>query len=222
VNCEYYRQAISARLDGEDAELEISALETHLATCPDCQEWADAAAGVSRRMRVSLAEPVPDLAPAIMASFAAEAARPAPSPRRGPRLVRPRTPVPASPVGIARLGLALVAMAQLAIAVPALLGSDAGAPVHIAREQGSWALALAVGLLFAAWRPARASGVLPIMAALVACLTVTTLTDVAAGRTVATSEAPHGLAMLGVMLLWVLAHPDFGHRTTHHRQVPAG
>ncbi len=76
-------------------------------------------------------------------------------------------PVPGSPVGIARLGLLMVGVAQLCLAVPALLGDDAGASIHIAHEQGSWFLALAVGLLVVAWRPWRAAAILPFVAALV-------------------------------------------------------
>ncbi len=70
-----------------------------------------------------------------------------------------------------RVALAGIALAQLALAVPTLLfGTDEGAPVHIAHEVGAWDLALAVGFLFAAWRPLRAVGMLPFVAALSAGL----------------------------------------------------
>ena len=50
------------------------------------------------------------------------------------------------------------------IAVPALIfGSDAGLPVHTARHLGSFDVALAVGFLFAAWRPSRIPGLLPVV-----------------------------------------------------------
>ncbi len=48
---------------------------------------------------------------------------------------------------------------------------------------------------------------LPIMAALVAALGFTMALDIAAGRTQAAAEAPHGLAILGLGFLWVLAYP---------------
>src|SRR5205085_6412835 len=73
-----------------------------------------------------------------------------------------------------RLGLVLVGIAQLVLAVPSLVfGADEGAPVHIAHEAGSWDLALAVGFLFAAWRPLRAVGLLPFVVVLSACLGIT-------------------------------------------------
>jgi predicted anti-sigma-YlaC factor YlaD len=117
---------------------------------------------------------------------------------------------------VARLGLTLVALAQLAISIPALAGADAGASVHIAHEQGSWALALAVGLLVVVWRPTRAHGILPLVTVLVAGLTLTSGLDIVAGRTAAGAEAPHGLAVLGLMLLWWVAHPTMGQRRPQH------
>ncbi len=197
MECDHYREAISARIDGEELGLEPAVLDAHLADCPSCRRWADAAAGVTRAARLGPAEHVPDLTAAIISSLPS---LPAPSPRR------PAAPT-GSPTGVARLGLALVGLAQLCLAVPALRGDDAGASIHIAHEQGSWALALAAALLVVAWRPARARALLPFMAVLASGLALTMAADIAAGRTQAAAEAPHGLAFLGVGLLWVLAHP---------------
>jgi predicted anti-sigma-YlaC factor YlaD len=209
MDCAFYREAISAGIDGEDAGLESTAVEAHLAGCPACRRWARSASLVTRAARVAPAERVPDLTTAIMAAV--------PARRREPRLpLRPhilrrpgwRTPVgPESPLGVVRLALVLVGLAQVCLAVPGFLGDDAGAPVHIAHEQGVWALALAVGLLMVAWRPRNAAALLPFMAVLAGGLALTMAADIAAGRTQAAAEAPHGLAFLGVGLLWVLAHP---------------
>src|ERR1700738_2534898 len=167
MDCTLFREAISARLDGEAAELEPAAVDAHLAVCQACRTWAAAAQRVTRAARVGPADPVPDLTVAIMSSLATEANK---TPRGAPAKV-------ASAVGIARFGLFMVAVFQLCLAVPALLGDDAGAPVHIAHEQGSWALALAVGLLVVAWRPSQAAAMLPLVAALVVGLGVTMAVD---------------------------------------------
>ncbi|HLY83293.1 MAG TPA: zf-HC2 domain-containing protein [Acidimicrobiales bacterium] len=203
MDCTFYREAISARIDGEDDELESAALDAHLAGCPRCRSWAEAALLVTRTARVTPAEPVPDLSVAIMAALAATDLR-----------ARRES---ASPIGVARFGLALVALAQLCLAVPALRGQDGGAPIHVAHEQGSWLVALAVGLLVVAWRPARAAAMLPLVGALAVALVLTMAADIAAGRTQAAAEAPHGLAFLGLGLLWVLAYPVAGRR----RRSPA-
>ena len=105
--------------------------------------------------------------------------------------------------------LAGLAAVQLAAAMPGLLlGEDAGASVHVAHELGSWDVALAVGFLFAAWRPARAWGMLPLVAALVGCLVLTTGLDVADGHARLAHEAAHILEVAGLAVLWVLARPS--------------
>jgi len=201
MRCEQYREAHSARLDDEGTGLESTALDHHLGACPACRAWVDAATHLTVAARLAGQGPTPDLTATITGHRVA--ARGA-----GRRPAAPKR----SAAGVARLGLALVALAQLAIAVPALRGADAGAPVHIAREQGAWALALGVGFLVAVLRPGRAAGMLPLVGALVACLTVVASLDILDGRTVAAAEAPHGLALLGLVTLWLLAHPTMGQR----------
>lgn len=195
MDCHAWREAISACIDGETHDLEARALDGHLATCAGCAAWADAAMAVTRVARMSAAEPVPDLAGAIVARAGGR-------PRRASRATRSWE---ASPAAVARLGLVLVAVAQLFLAVPALLGHDLGASIHVAHEQGSWFLALGVGLLVAALQPRRAAALLPVVWALAAGFALTMAVDIGAGRTQAAAEAPHGLAFLGLGFLWLLA-----------------
>lgn len=153
-------------------------IEQHLRTCAPCRAFA--ASGTQ----------MPDLTPRIVAVAKEEGA------------VRP---FHASPIRLALVGVALV---QLAFAVPTLLfGSDEGAPVHIAHEVGAWDLALAVGFLFAAWRPLRAVGMLPFVAALSAGLLLTAVVDIANGKTPALLELTHVLELVGTALLWMLTSP---------------
>ncbi len=210
MDCHAYREAISARIDGEIHDLEARALDAHLATCAGCAAWADAAVAVTRAARMNTAEAVPDLTGAIMA-------RAGGGPRRASR---PTRAWEASPSAVARLGLVLVAVAQLFLAVPALLGHDVGASIHVAHEQGSWFLALGVGLLVAALKPRRAAALLPVVWALAAGFAFTMAVDIGAGRTQAAAEAPHGLAFLGLGFLWVLAREvrDLKVRTVSRRR----
>ncbi len=137
-----------------------------------------------------LVELVPDLSDTILSRVAA-------LPAAGP----------ASPhLGWWRAALALIALAQLAVALPALvLGTDAGEATHIARELGSWDLALGFGFLFAAWRPARAWGMLPLVVPLVACLVLTTAFDVVDMQASLLRESTHLLDLIGLPVLWMLA-----------------
>ena len=104
--------------------------------------------------------------------------------------------------------LVAIAVTQIAIAIPALLfGSDAGLPVHTARHIGSFDVALGVGFLFAAWKPSRIPGLLPVVVALVVCLVGSSLLDVASGNTAAFGEAHHALDFVGLAVVWLLSRP---------------
>jgi predicted anti-sigma-YlaC factor YlaD len=224
MKCQSFREAYSARLDHEEMGLEAAALDAHMASCLGCRHWASAAEQLNRQTRVMAAPVIPDLTAEILArtpqsvlSLPSRAAgarfRETLGGLRRPNVSRfsPRQGA-SQAAGTARFGLVLVALAQLVIAIPALAGTDAGASVHIAHEQGASALALAVGLLVVVWKPARAGGMLPLVGALVAGLSLTSGLDILNGRTAAGAEAPHGLAILGLMLLWWVAHPTTGQR----------
>jgi predicted anti-sigma-YlaC factor YlaD len=184
MDCTTCREAISAALDGEAAPAERAAIDDHLAGCGPCRAWSSTASHAHRLVRLRPAEPVPDLAPAILAK-----AHP-PNAGRGEWI---------------RTALAVVALTELVLSVPALFGVDAGASVHVARHVGSLSAALAVGLVYAAWKPVRAYGLLPIALALAGCLLATSLVDLANGRVDALGEAHHVLDLVAVTLLWALA-----------------
>jgi predicted anti-sigma-YlaC factor YlaD len=69
-------------------------------------------------------------------------------------------------------------------------------------------VALAVGLLLAAWQPQRRAQLLPVLAVLSVCPTVVAALDVAAGRTPAAAEGHHLVQLAGLGLVWLLAHPS--------------
>jgi predicted anti-sigma-YlaC factor YlaD len=75
----------------------------------------------------------------------------------------------------------------------------------VARELGSWDVALAVGLLVAAWQPRRAAGLLPFAFALAGATALTAIVDIASGRAPAAGEALHLLDLVSVGALWFAA-----------------
>jgi predicted anti-sigma-YlaC factor YlaD len=189
MRCDDIREAVSARLDGEELPVGVdaAAVDRHLATCTACAAHAAAAERLHRQVRVRSAEPVPDLVGPIMAA--------------APDLGRPAREWP-------RYALLAVALTQLVLALPALLlGDDPGASIHVARELGSFDVALAVGLLWAAWQPRRAAGLLPMAAALAGTLIVTAVLDAGRGQAPVLGEAHHVLDLCGVALLWLVANP---------------
>jgi predicted anti-sigma-YlaC factor YlaD len=195
MRCDTYREALSARLDGEAPGVDEAGLDAHLTTCSACAAWNDELHALHRMVRVREAEPVPDLTGAILDA--------APSPAR----LAYRTEL----ISPARWALFVVALTQLVLAAPALLlGEDAGAPVHVARELGAFDVALAIGMLVAAWQPARAWGLLPVIAALGLVMAGTAVLDVARGTTTGFSEAHHLLDLAGLVLLWQVAREERG------------
>lgn len=191
ASCEQFQDALSARLDGETLPMGFDevVLDDHVAGCATCSAFLAGATAQHRALRVRAAEPVPDLTSRILE----------------------RLPVASRPQPVrewARYALFAVAFTQLVLALPAvLLGEDPGASIHVARELGSFDIALAVGLLWAAWQPRRATGLLPMAAALAGAMLVTGLLDVARGEAPFSGEAHHVLDLAGLGLLWALAHP---------------
>jgi predicted anti-sigma-YlaC factor YlaD len=197
-----YRLGISSRLDGEDAGVDDATLAWHLAHCAGCRRYQADAIHLTRATRVAAAEPTPDLGPAIMGAIARE--RAAASRRFDPEALRG--------------GLIALAVVQMLLALPVLLlGRDAGAPVHIAREVGSFDFALGVGFLFVGWRPARAYGMLPLVAALVACLGISTTVDLLRGTATLLGESAHLLDLFGLASVWELARVDGPPRSDRQR-----
>lgn len=172
-------------MDGEVTEDEELVLDRHLASCAACSDLAARLVAVDRMTRLTPAEPVPDLTGAILAAHA-------PNPRRE----------------AARWSLVVVAVAQLLLALPSLLVATDGSAVHATRELGSWSAALAVGLLVAAWQPARARGMLPLGLVLAGVLALGALVDIVAGTTAGAGESIHLLEIAGIALLWLLARRE--------------
>jgi predicted anti-sigma-YlaC factor YlaD len=212
MSCSRFRTAISCRLDGEGSAGTLSrsavddeTLDAHLARCADCRGFAADAARVHRAVRLSPAPDVPDLTPGILAAIDAERVAAYAAGDRDERAAAGDASERDQARAL-RWILAAIAVVQISLAIPALLfGSDAGLPVHTARHLGSFDIALAVGFLFAAWRPERIPGLLPIVAALVLCLVGSSLLDVISGTTGAGSEAQHATDFAGLAVVWLLS-----------------
>jgi predicted anti-sigma-YlaC factor YlaD len=76
MECDMAREAISARIDGEDPGLPQDAVEAHLADCAACRGWQQRAHAVTRRVRIGGPFLDHDLTPEVLAAV--------PSPPRPP------------------------------------------------------------------------------------------------------------------------------------------
>ncbi len=204
ASCAPVREALSAALDGETTAVPLTDAHAHAAACAPCGRFADRLEVVTRQVRVSAAEPVPDLTAPILVALAEDRASLGDGRIRDLRWV----------VGLA-------GAVQVLLALPVLAGAWAPA-IHVGRDLGALELALGLGLLLAAYQPHRAAGVLPIAAAAVAIVSVLAVVDLAAGRAALVSELTHLTEVIGVAALWALTRrlPDDPHATRPATVVP--
>jgi hypothetical protein len=73
VDCERYREALSARLDDEEGPEDArQPTDLHLEHCADCARWYDNAALITRRTRTTAAVAWPDVTDAVLARVPAD------------------------------------------------------------------------------------------------------------------------------------------------------
>jgi predicted anti-sigma-YlaC factor YlaD len=187
VNCDRFREAASARLDGEPLGLPASALDGHLATCPDCARWSEEAAQVTRLARLDV-RPVPDLSDLIATEIALPARRVA---RRRRRL---------------RVALLLAGIAQFLVGLPALTGDSIGMAMaaHATHEAAAWNLAIGAAFVAAALVPRRAAGLIPLLGTFIVVLGALSVHDLATGAVTVGRLATHAAALVGLLLLVLL------------------
>lgn len=188
--CEWYREALSARLDGEDEPIEPALVDAHLAGCPACRQWEREAAAVTRLARL---QPMPAAAPPaerLLAGF---------RPRRRRLVLLLRVLLGA--FGAAQFFLGI---AQAAAAATAEHGHDYG---HVFHESAAWNVAIGAGFAWIATRRATPAGALPMLTAFVALLALLSTGDLMAGAVEATRLVSHGFVLAGYAIVVALSRP---------------
>lgn len=184
ATCAVLRDLISAQADGElTPELE-PLIEAHAARCPACADFADGTHEVRRIAGVHYPPPATPAEPVVQAVSPPDVGKGA--------WVR---------IALGAVGLTLLLRGLVLI----VTGDLDGASEHVARHLGAFGAALAIGLVYAARRPERALGLIPLAGVLGALLSATAVIDVAMRRSDALSEATHVVEVLGIVLLWILS-----------------
>lgn len=192
MDCDRAREAISARLDGEEMGIPAKLLEAHMASCARCASFEAEVVAADRAVRNKDAMVVPDLAAPVLSVIGALGEQ---ANRRSEAWWR--------------WALVVTAVAQLALTLPQLLGTDAmGAPYHVAQELGSLDVALGIGYLAAAWRPVLARGLAVVAVVAALGLVVTAGADIANHTTTALHELDHLPAVLGSVMVCLLGDAD--------------
>ncbi|MGK5739362.1 zf-HC2 domain-containing protein [Micromonospora sp. URMC 103] len=202
MECEHWREVLSAQLDGEETRAERDGADAHLTTCADCRRWLDGAAAVTRRARLSVAAPPADLTAAILAAVPAPRAS-----RHRSRLV----------VGL-RTVLGLIGALQLVLGL-AQIGRGPGAAHdhaategilsagHLWHEAAAWNVAIGAGFLFVAARRTPSTGLLPMLTAFVGTLVLLSVNDLVTGRVDPARLVSHGFLIAGYAIVAALSRP---------------
>jgi predicted anti-sigma-YlaC factor YlaD len=202
MRCEDCRDAISARMDGEDPGVDVEALDRHVAGCAACRTFSDRAAHVTRLARLRPAEDLPDVLPGLLAALDAGESRPA-----------PRRTLRALARDAVRATLAVLAVGQLALALSGIVAAAGAGPgelagasmAHFSHESAAWNLALGVAFAWAATGARRAAGLVPVIGAFVALLVALSALDVLTGHVAAARLLGHVPVIIGLVLLLVHA-----------------
>jgi predicted anti-sigma-YlaC factor YlaD len=192
MDCDRVRDAISATLDGEDPGLDQATVDAHVDGCEACQGYTAGATALNRSVRVRSAEAVPDLTAAIL----------------GRRRTEPQV---VEPPAWARYGLLTVALTVLILSVPSLV---TGTGPHDGRDLAAFEVALCAALLVVVWQPRRAAGLVPMAVTLAVASLISVAVDVLNGEVPIVAEANHVLVLVGLGLLWAMAHPGDRRSTT--------
>ncbi|MDI2027190.1 zf-HC2 domain-containing protein [Saccharopolyspora sp. TS4A08] len=196
MECSVCREALSARLDGEEPPVAAAEVERHLAGCEGCRDWESRAAALSRSLRVRAVPSTPDLTASVMRSL------PAPAVRRWPRVL-----------------LGAVAVVQLVLGALQLVGAGGHEAMagHVFHESTAWNLALGAGFGWAAWRVRAGAGMLPVLGAFLAVLTIVSVQDLISGVVTAGRLVSHLPLLVALALLLIIRrdhrdlHPGPGH-----------
>lgn len=184
-SCDSARELISAAVDDALVGDEVHVLETHLEGCAECTAYRTEVVSLARATRIRAATFDPGFVDAVV-----QRTQPARLGRGG--WLRP---------ALAWCGLVVAGQSV----VPLVLGDLDGTPTHVARHVGASTLALAIGLLFVAWRPHRAAGLLPFVGALFGSMFAAAVFDVLSGDRSLVAELAHVAELVGMVLLWMIA-----------------
>lgn len=198
VDCRACRDALSARLDGEDQPAERAATDAHLTGCPDCRRWYQHAADLNRLVAAAV-DPRDGGAGVDDAVLDA-----APGPWRARLAGALRWAL--GGLGAAQALLGITQITALAGRTHAHTDQFASAG-HLWHESAAWNLAVGAGFAWIAVRRARPAGVLPVLTVFVGVLLLLSFQDVVVGQVQAGWLLSHGFLLAGYAIILLLGRP---------------
>lgn len=199
MDCGTCREALSARLDGEDGSVPVAAVNAHVASCGTCGRWSHDAAEITRIARIGLVVGGTGVSDDVLDAM--------PSSRRARLLVGLR--VVLAILGVGQVALGLIELARPMGDTAAMGGVMTGAtPDHLTHESAAWNLAVGAGFLFVAWRRGRPAGIVPLLSVFVGVLTLLSIGDWADGAVAVARLASHLLLVAGYVIIVVMCRPS--------------
>lgn len=184
MDCEEYREALSARLDNEEGPDDAQQpTDLHLEYCVECALWYDNAALITRRTRTTAAVAWPDVTDAVLAKV------PAGTPQGSTRL---------------RLALGVIGVVQGASALFAL-AFHGGAEPAAGYDSAAWNLALGVAFSAIAARRTPPASLIPLLATFVGVLSWGHVSGLLSDQSSAGGVLSFALAAIGLVLVVLLA-----------------
>ena len=184
MECIAARAVLSAQLDQEAEPDEARVANTHLGQCADCSRWWNSIGSVTRALRIRPAEQIPDIATLALAQSRHR-------PRRSFQLIR--------------LGLALLASVELVFAISGVVAGRSASPIHDTQHIGAFGAAVAGALLFVAWRPGSAHGLMPLVYALGLAIPTFATVEVINSNLSIGDGVHHLVQMCGLSMVWFLS-----------------
>ncbi|WP_406045872.1 zf-HC2 domain-containing protein [Micromonospora sp. NBC_00898] len=201
MGCEQWREALSARLDGEETAAEAAAAEAHLSRCSDCRRWFDQAAAVTRRARLSVTVSGDDLTDVILASL------PVPEPYRLRNRIALTLRAVLGLIGALQLVLGLAQVGQGPAAGHEHAAVGALTSGHLWHESAAWNVAVGAGFLFVATRRTPPTGLVPMLTAFVGTLVLLSVNDLITGWVDPARLVSHGFLLAGYAIVVALSRP---------------
>ena len=188
VTCNLARESISARVDGELASEDATALDEHLSTCADCQAYEQDAFALRRALTMrAVADAQSTQTPAIE------------NPAVAAMVGSLRT------VSILRTVLFVIGGTLVVLNLSSIIAPDGTTAAHLSRHDGIFGTALGIGMLAVAAKPHRAIGLVPLTSAIAVLMTVAATADLLNGNANLLSEAIHVVELAGLVCLWVIS-----------------
>ena len=198
VGCATCREALSARLDGQDDPGERAEVDAHLAGCADCRWWLEQATALNRMARISTVGPGPGISDEVLAA----------APGKGRRRIADGLRVVLGALGFAQFVLGMVQLSAFSALHDHLGLSGAVDSSHLWHESAAWNVAIGAGFGWIAVRRTRPAGLMPLLTAFVVLLTLVSAGDLWQGQVDQTRLLSHVLVIVGYLVLLALSRPE--------------